>query len=1842
MTCSRNFRRVLQAGCLGLIGALTVVGCGGSESKPTPDANPGTGGIDGGPGTKANLTASLTTVPLGSVDVGKTSTPATVKITNNGTAAASTVTVTPSGVGVSASGCGGSLAIAASCDVTITATPTAAGAIVGSVLVAAANGNAVNISVTGTAVQPGSFTVAPNAVPLGDVVVGATVPVSVTVTATAAITGLTVGVQGTDLTLGTSATPCTGTLAAGASCTVAATFTSATAGSPTNDAIVVSQGGVSKTVPVTASVLPPAKLGATPTSAALTAAPGSSSVNLDVNVGNSGGMTTGAIAVVLGGANAADFKIVSDKCSIVTLAPGAFCTVTVAYTPAATVTAVEAGTLTITDKGSAASSAVVTLTGTPNISGLTVTGGPALGSVAPGATGAEVVFTVTNTAATPTGALTPAVGSPLVAISSNTCATKATLNKGDTCTIGLKLAPPAGTAAQAISSLLTVSSAAAGQASASFTGNVVTGPALSAAPASVNFGSIPVNQSSTAQTVTITNTGATVTGTLVVTSVGAAASQVAVTGSTCTGTLAPNANCTFAVQYNPTAAGDLNASITVSDGSASASVALVGTGLQPSPLTVSPTNLDFGNVVLGYANATQALVVGLVTGATTDSGVLSTAFSGDAKGDFTIGTADTCTGKTIQPGQTCTIPVTFTASALGTRTAALKISGANGGSYSISLTGKAWPLVQLLAYDATPTAATPATGLDFGMSPNGAAGQKHKYRVVVRGATDPTAASTISQIVLAAGTPADFVYADTTPNPCNGATLTGLVPGGTGRTAPSIWKDNVSTPTTPSSSATTDDYFTNGFWICDFQVQFNPQSGKSATAKTATVTASGSAGGSDHLTLTGIASGPLTFDVTSYTFQTPVAIGTNLAANLSADSKTFLITNQGQVSQGPLTVSLSSTGGDFAIIDDTCSTATKATGGQCTVTVGFAPTAAGTRTATLTVASPSTSESSSVTITGTGAQPAPITISPTATSPATVTITSTPQDSLGAWVTFTVTNPTGGATTGKLTYGLSGTDAGQFQIADLTKITSYPAGACGDTGKMTLTAGQTCTIQVRLAPNNTTSTAAAKHATLTVADPLGATLTVPLSGTATPQIVLSGSDVALNSSGASSIAFGTVSAASGAATKHVTITNNGTAISLTTISPLPAGFSFAADGLTTCTVNASGVLSLAANAPCVLGLTLTGSSASVGTVASTTHVTFGAAAKVISTDLFFTGTVASAPALQLYGLGDYVSTTPIELGNASVGVSTGILTLTFKNVGGVTATALQSSFTGSADFVVAAENKGSCLTVGSLDATKTCTVNLRAVPSTAASISATFKLFGQDTAEVPVNLHATGVTTSNSVYVVPATGTDSLFSFGSTSPFTSSTPPAANTASFTLFNHGSSAVALVVGKPDATNVWVPDSAGDFSVTAPTDATGCGASVAAHTSCVFTVVFNPLRVTNGTSVMFRYATVGYGTTAVTPVLGLFGQVKQPAKLQLSAATTGSVTVSGTTPAFTADFGQILSGQTPSLTFTITNAGELAAVGQVGLLFGNSSGAAYAGTGTYAMIGTSTCPANLPAGGTCTVVVNSQLTSLIGNQPNDIYVWANDASAATEMSVENYKLTASVVNPAVLTVAAPSSTAFTSTAIGGTAAGELTLTVRNGGTTDTNANRQATSALSVALSDSTNFAVDATASTCDTANGYYILGAPAGSSTALTAENCTIVIKFNPTTAGALSTSVSISATTGGSPTAVALTGTGLSDLAVDLAGTTASPIAFSTNTVKTFTISYVGATSTGQLRSALSGANAAAFAIVNDTCFGSVISTGTCTVEVEFTGTASTTAQLATLTVTDGTTSNTVSTVMSKP
>ena len=479
-----------------------------------------------------------------------------------------------------------------------------------------------------------------------------------------------------------------------------------------------------------------------------------------------------------------------------------------------------------------------------------------------------------------------------------------------------------------------------------------------------------------------------------------------------------------------------------------------------------------------------------------------------------------------------------------------RITGAKGGIWVVNLTGMGLALISLEPY-AEPT--PPDTGLDFGQAPNGTAGKRLHYKVTVRGATSAAATSTVADVVLTTGTTPDFrnVLADGSPtevNRCDGATL--ALTANTGRPAAATSGNWTGTSTT--------------YWTCDFWIQFYPQTGKSETPKTATVDATATAGGSATLTLSGTSTGPLVFDPDKYTFQsllpgqaseTSTIVDLTLTVDGDPDggvggqTAEFTLVNRGPagVNQGPITVALDNTT-DFGIVTDGCTmlaaplTPTNVTAApypalsSCVVKVIFVqPSTAtpGTKTATLT-ATAASGETAKATITGIVGQALNVDVNPKGTgTPPVVDIGEAPQDSNGSWVSFTISNPAGAARSGKLSYavatnGVTAPD-GDFEIYTLATagVTAYPAGFCGDSFTKQLAAGESCIIQVRLAPKNTRAVGV-KAGTLTVMNGVASLPEIALQGLATSQ--LTGAPVAL--------AFGPVAQGT-SKVLSTTLTNNG-------------------------------------------------------------------------------------------------------------------------------------------------------------------------------------------------------------------------------------------------------------------------------------------------------------------------------------------------------------------------------------------------------------------------------------------------------------------------------------------------------------------------------------------------------------------------------------------------------------------------------------------------------------------------------------------------------------------------------
>jgi hypothetical protein len=107
-----------------------------------------------------------------------------------------------------------------------------------------------------------------------------------------------------------------------------------------------------------------------------------------------------------------------------------------------------------------------------------------------------------------------------------------------------------------------------------------TGQSIALAPTSLNFGTVPLGNTSSPQDVTVTNVGpATVTFTSFAFAGGAAAEYV-ISANTCATTLAPGTNCSVSVEFTPARKGTRKATLNVKNngGGSPSSVTVIGVG----------------------------------------------------------------------------------------------------------------------------------------------------------------------------------------------------------------------------------------------------------------------------------------------------------------------------------------------------------------------------------------------------------------------------------------------------------------------------------------------------------------------------------------------------------------------------------------------------------------------------------------------------------------------------------------------------------------------------------------------------------------------------------------------------------------------------------------------------------------------------------------------------------------------------------------------------------------------------------------------------------------------------------------------------------------------------------------------------------------------------------------------------------------------------------------------------------------------------------------------------------------------------------------------------------------
>jgi hypothetical protein len=623
---------------------------------------------------------SSTSVTFGNQLVNTASTASVVVLTNTGAA-----TLTISGTSISGTNssnfartttCGTTLAVGASCNISITFTPSATGVRTATLSVSDnAAGSPHTVALSGTGVAP-IATLSSTSVSFGAQVVNTTsAPSTVTLTntGTASMTISATSVTGTNASDFTRTTTCGATLAAGDSCTFNITFRPSAAGTRTASlSITDSASGSPHTVALTGT-----GTGVTLSPASLTFASqvtGTTSSPQVVTLSNVGTTSLTSIVISFTGTNTGDFGRTTTCGS--SLAAGASCTISVTFTP--TASGARSATLRVTNSDPT-SPQQVALSGT----GLSPAASLAPTSVAFGNQRVNTTSNPSTVTLTNSGTATMSITSVSVTgtNASNfalTNACGATLAAGANCTMTVAFTPSATGSRTASISIVDNAPGSPHTVALSGTG---TNPVASLSPTSLAFGNQLVNTTSSARSVTLSNTGNAPMAITGITITGTNANNFANT-TTCGATLAAGANCTINVTFTPTAGGARSATLSVADDAAGSphTVALTGTG---TAVSVSPSSIAFGNQRTNTTSAAQAITL-RNQGTTTLTGV-AISLTGTNASNFAQ--TNNC-GTSLAAGASCTINVTFRPTALGSRTGNVQIVNSDPTSPQIvTLTG---------------------------------------------------------------------------------------------------------------------------------------------------------------------------------------------------------------------------------------------------------------------------------------------------------------------------------------------------------------------------------------------------------------------------------------------------------------------------------------------------------------------------------------------------------------------------------------------------------------------------------------------------------------------------------------------------------------------------------------------------------------------------------------------------------------------------------------------------------------------------------------------------------------------------------------------------------------------------------------------------------------------------------------------------------------------------------------------------------------------------------------------------------------------------------------------------
>ena len=1259
-------------------------------------------------------------------------------------------------------------------------------------------------------------------------------------------------------------------------------------------------------------------------------------------------------------------------------------------------------------------------------------------------------------------------------------------------------------------------------------------------------------------------------------------------------------------------------------------IALASAGGAQTTGTVTPTSLSFANTAVGQSSVSQTVTV-KATGAASLN-ITAVGFAGANPGDFTE--TDTCAGVSLKPGTTCTVKVVFVPQQAGARGALLTVTAnVAGGQLQLPVagTGLAAGAITLqptsLSFGTAATATT-TTAQTINIQNNG--GVQVTVASVVVSAPFKRITNTCGTTLAAGGSCAvTIAFAPTATGPASGTLTvadsagtqtaqlsgTGVAPAtdtlsttslgftatilGTNSPAMTVTMTNTGgLPLTAIGTAVSGDFSavdTCGGTLaagasCSFAVTFAPTA---SGARTGTMIVSDQ-NRAQTVNLSGTGLTPPTINVlpASLTFG---SFGIGVASN----PKTLTVTNGGSAPLATPVFSLSGSGAAaFALAGNTCTGPVNYNQG-CTVQVVFTPVTSGTATAALTVSAPSGNVTPvTIPLSGVGLTPASLLLGVAQLDFGSIALAYSSQA-----YDVPITN-TGQVAMNQPTFGLTGTNAGEYTIVTPTQVPAC-VGA--------LAPGAKCNIQVQFAPQGLGLRAATLVVTGSNAVPT--TATVSLTGTGVPLYNLMATPGQLSfvpTQVQTTSAPQAVSIQSQSRQKLLGISYTVTGPYQLAPSPSPCGSSLPVDGK--CLLEVVFAPTAAGDQP--------GSITVSSTSAGVTPVTI---------------------ALDGSGLAVYqprVSPAQVTFGSALVGTPLAAQTLTVSNGSSVAFGGLQLSLTGNSDFTLTGNGCGPTLAAGA-----SCSTGVAFTPAATGNRSATLTVSSTTAQVTPtvVTMSGTGIPAGN------LTSNPATLSFGSVTLNLLSAPQTA-----TLINPGQalSGIQFTV-------------TGDYSLTGTTCGTQIAGNATCTVTLTFSPSVPGTRV-GGLTV--QSTTAGYvplvvglrGTglpsaaLTVTPTQLAMGQVlvgTNSAAQQLTIKNPGTGTLTGL----------LITAVQPFSAGTGTCSGSLAAGASctVPVMFSPTAGGSQSGTLTVsstslgvapvavALSGTGLLPASLSLSAATypfpatTVGLKSAAQLVVITNPGDFPLAGMQVQAGGDFQISASSCTGAL--PAGGSCA--EQVIFQPTVAGGRQ-GTLTVTSTTAGVSPASATLSGTGLTPPSLSVTpsqlifppTFIAQLSPAQMVQIANSGQsavpdlAVSVPAGYVTAATGTtcgatlaanaNCLVAVQFAPASTGAVNGTLTVGSALvtqlGGTQATVALSGLGatapaivptpgkLVSFPVTAVGNAASPIVVTVsnpgtlNAVNNLTIALDAA------------ATAAGFSIAGTTCNGTLAAGGNCTVSVALT------------------------------